>query len=174
MNMLAPTNMLANVTRHEGDPRVLRSGPSSLAVPDRIGRALGWFSIGLGVLELAAPRLITRTLGLRGQEALVRGFGAREIGGGILCLSVDQSAGLIARVAGDGLDIATVVAADNARNPQRRNARLALLALVGITLVDVAAAIAVRTRHARGTSARDYSDRSGYPKGIEYARSKGK
>jgi hypothetical protein len=35
-----------------------------------MGRFLGWFSIGLGVVELCAPRRITRALGIKGNEAL--------------------------------------------------------------------------------------------------------
>jgi hypothetical protein len=55
-----------------------------LGAADRLGRALGWFSIGLGVTELLAPRLITRALGMQGSEGLVRAYGAREIGSGLL------------------------------------------------------------------------------------------
>ncbi len=161
---------LGNLARSKGDPKLLRTGRSSLGSVDRLGRALGWFSLGLGGVELMAPRLVTRFLGLRGREALVRGFGAREIGSGLLTLSIDSTFGLVTRVAGDALDIATVAAADRRRNPQRQNARLALLALIGVAIVDVAAAAGVRARHARGRAIRDYSDRSGYPKGIDHAR----
>lgn len=161
---------LTNLTRPKGDPVVLHTGPSSLGMPDRVGRLLGWFSFGLGGLALAAPWLITRPLGMSGREGLVRAHGVREISAGILTLSVDQTAGLLARTAGDVLDIATVAAADHRLNPRRDNARLALVALVGVALVDVATAVAVRRRHARGKAPRrDYGNRSGYPKGIGHA-----
>jgi hypothetical protein len=42
---------------------------------------------------------------------LVRAYGAREIGSGILSLSVDRQTGLWSRVAGDGLDVATLMSA---------------------------------------------------------------
>ena len=59
--------------------RIERKGPSSLTGPDRLARALGWFSIGLGVTELVAPGQIARTLGLEGKEGLIRAYGAREL-----------------------------------------------------------------------------------------------
>ena len=100
------TEITSKIARSEGDPKVVSTGPSSLGAADRLGRALGWFSFGLGIAELLAARRITRALGMGGKEALVRAYGAREIGAGVLCLSIDQQAGLWSRVAGDGVDIA--------------------------------------------------------------------
>jgi hypothetical protein len=57
------SSITANITRSAGDPKVLQTGPGSLNEADRLGRALGWFSIGLGVVELLAPRRLARTLG---------------------------------------------------------------------------------------------------------------
>ncbi|MFD1692904.1 hypothetical protein ACFSHR_19245 [Azotobacter chroococcum] len=37
------------------------SATSSLATADRVARGLGYFSLGLGLLELASPRLVTRS-----------------------------------------------------------------------------------------------------------------
>src|SRR5205085_11394682 len=101
-------NYISNIARSEGDPKILHSGPSSLTVPDRLGKALGWFSLGLGLVELLAPHHITRALGMEGQEALVRAYGAREIGSGMLSLSTEKSLGLWSRVGGDGIDLATL------------------------------------------------------------------
>ena len=103
---------LANLARSEGDPKVISTGQSSLTPADRFGKALGWFSLGLGLMEILAPRTVTRRLGMEGHEGLVRAYGAREIGAGILSLSVsgERSLGLWSRVAGDALDIATVMA----------------------------------------------------------------
>ena len=39
---------ISNIARSKGDPKILNSGPSSLGAADRLARALGWFSIGLG------------------------------------------------------------------------------------------------------------------------------
>jgi hypothetical protein len=76
--------------RHvKGDPKVLEKGPGTLSSIDRTARALGWFSIGLGLVELLAPKAVTRPLGMEsnGEDAIVRAFGIREIGAGILTLS---------------------------------------------------------------------------------------
>lgn len=162
--------MLSNITRTPGDPQVIETGPSSLAAVDRLGRALGWFSIGLGVAELVAPRRFTRALRMRGHEGLVRAYGAREIGAGVLSLSVDRNVGLWGRVAGDGLDAATLLTAWRSGNPKRGNVGVALAMVLGIAALDLMAAQGSAARHARGRHSRDYSDRSGFPQGLAQAR----
>src|SRR5919205_3087162 len=162
---------ISNITRSPGDPKILRTGPSSLGSADRLARGLGWFSIGLGLTELLAPRTITRTLGLQGQEGLVRAFGVRELGHGMLSLSVDKQVGLWSRVAGDVLDIATVLPALSPRNRKRGNAELAFVMLLGVTVLDILGAQGVSVRHSRQRGgSRSYADRSGFPQGVERAR----
>jgi len=170
MNMIS--SITSNISRSAGDPRVLRSGPSSLGGADRVGRALGWFSIGLGVVELLAPRRVTRALGMEGKEDIIQAYGAREIGAGVLTLSLEQDLGLWSRIAGDGLDIATLTIGGLRRsNPKRQNVRLALWAVIGVTLLDIVAAPAVMARHRRRQDTwRSYRDRSGFPQGLEKAR----
>ncbi|RAI43402.1 cyclase dehydrase [Rhodoplanes roseus] len=132
--------------------------------PTALARGLGWFSIALGLAELAAPRTITRTLGLRGQEGVVQAYGVREIATGIGLLASRQPAPwLWGRVGGDALDLATLAAGSDGSS-RRRNARgLAITAVLGITALDVACAMA-----AGGTSASqrrrlpDYSGRRGF------------
>ena len=164
-------NRLSNIARSEGDPKVLRTGPSSRGTVDRLAFALGWFSIGLGVTELVAPERITRALGMEGREALVRAYGMREIGSGILSLSIDKHVGLWSRVAGDALDIATVATALRDDNPKRNNVAIGLTMLAGVALLDLAVAQGVTARHreARGER-RSYRDRSGFPRGVQDAR----
>src|SRR3954451_4626461 len=154
---------LSNITRSEGDPRVLRSGPSSLDTADRLARGLGWFSIGLGLTEMLAPGQIARALGMDGKEAMVRAFGAREIASGILSLSPEKRLGLWSRVVGDGLDIATLLSASRPDNPKRPNVGLALAMVAGVTLLDVigAQAASARRGRSRNGSVRSYRDRSG-------------
>jgi len=161
----------SNIARSKGDPKVLSTGPSSLDNTDRLARALGWFSIGLGLTELLAPRALTRALGMEGSEALVRAYGLREIGAGIMTLSPDKGIGLQSRVAGDALDIATLLAGLRGDNPKRDNVAIALAMVVGVTLLDIAGAAAVKKNQSRSDRpARTYRDRSGYPKGVENAR----
>lgn len=162
---------ISNIARSERDPKVLSTGPSSLASADQLGRALGWFSIGLGVLELLAPRSVTRPLGMQGRESLVCAYGAREIASGLLSLSVERKTGLWSRVAGDWLDLATVLGAYRPSNPKRSNVGLALAMLVGVTVLDLVTAQTANARHARRRGVwRNYRDRSGYPQGLAKAR----
>jgi hypothetical protein len=162
---------MSNIARSKGDPKVLSTGPSSLDATDRLARALGWFSIGLGLTELLAPRALTRALAMEGSETLVRAYGLREIGAGIMTLSPDKGIGLQSRVAGDALDIATLLAAMRRDNPKRGNVAIALAMVVGVTLLDIAGAKAVNTSQRRSDRPRrTYRDRSGYPQGLERAR----
>ena len=166
---------LSNIIRYEGDPKLVQSGPSSLSSTDKLVRALGWFSIGLGLAELIAPNTITRALGLRGKESLVRSYGAREIAAGVLSLSTEKQAGLWSRVAGDGVDVATLISGLRHDNPQRNNVAFALMMVLGIGLLDIAVARQTTARHAHGRSRpRLYADRSGFPKGLGAARATAK
>lgn len=166
-----PLTNISGVARSEGDPRVERKGPSSLTGPDRLARALGWFSIGLGVAELVAPGRIARRLGLEGKEGLIRAYGAREIASAVPTLSINKPIGLAARIAGDALDLATLAPALRSGNPKRNNAAVATALIVGITVLDLVAYAGVKAAHSRKpTDARDYSDRSGFPRGAEASR----
>src|SRR5579871_629218 len=162
---------LSNLVRSKGDPKVVRSGPGSLTSVDYLVRALGWFSIGLGAIELLAPARLTRPLGMRGKEDLVRAYGAREIASGVVSLSVEKQAGLYSRIAGDGLDFATLLAETRTNNRRKGNVTLALLMIGGIACLDYFAARGLRQQHdpSRG-SRRIYSERSGFPKGLEAAK----
>jgi hypothetical protein len=166
-----PLTHPSGLARSEGDPRVHRKGPSSLTGADRLARALGWFSIGLGVVELAAPGRLARTLGLEGSEGLIRAYGARELASAVPTLSIDKPVGLAARIAGDALDLGTLSGALRRGNPKRDNAMIATALVVGITLLDVAAYAAVKSAHRRPPrSNRNYSDRTGLPMGAEASR----
>jgi hypothetical protein len=166
-------SQLSNISRSPGDPKVIETGPSSLKPADRLGRALGWFSMGLGFTELVAPRMLTRWLGVEGKEGLVRAYGAREIASGVMCLSVNNDYGAWSRVAGDVIDLASLAAAYRDDNPKKSNVGIAIAAVTGIAIVDALAGQSIRSLHDRkGEPVRDYSDRSGFPKGIGYSRGK--
>ncbi len=163
---------LANLTRPERDPKILNSGPGSMSFTDRLGRFLGWFSLALGVAELLVPRAITRALGMEGRETLIRAYGMREIGAGVVSLSLERELGLTSRVAGDALDLVTLAACAGPSNNKRSNVSTALLMVAGIALIDVLATAATASRHRRSPQDRHrtYRDRSGFPKGIEASR----
>ncbi len=118
-----------------------------------LSRALGWFSIGLGLAELLGARDIARTMGMREARPLIRGFGLREIGTGLAILGTPAGpAGLWARVAGDVLDLVALgrVASDR-WNPRRDNAVLGFLTVAGVTLVDITVAMMLHQRAARAS-----------------------
>ncbi|MCJ8521398.1 hypothetical protein ABID21_004484 [Pseudorhizobium tarimense] len=164
-------SFIANATRYEDSPEIISTGPSSLSSTDRLARNLGWFSIGLGLAEMFAARSISRAIGMEGSENLIRAFGAREVASGMLTLSVERKAGLYSRVAGDALDLAVLSTAVKDDNPKRGNAAIALAMVAGVTLLDVAAALGTRQQRLRDEDdIRDYSDRSGFPKGVNAAR----
>jgi hypothetical protein len=110
-----------------------------LGAGDRLARGLGWLGLGLGLAQLMAPHRFTRALGIDGTDSLMRAFGAREIASGILTLSVDKKLGLWSRVAGDALDVAMLMQAQNRNNPKRDNAKLALAMVAGVTTLDIIA-----------------------------------
>jgi hypothetical protein len=166
-----PLTNISGIARSEGDPLVEQKGPSSMTGPDRLARALGWFSVGLGIAELVAPGRIARTLGLDDKEGLIRAYGARELASAVPTLSIEKPVGLAARIGGDALDLATLATALHRDNPKRGNAAIATALVAGITLLDVAAYNGVKAAHRRGPdSDRDYSDRSGLPRGTEASR----
>jgi hypothetical protein len=135
-----------------------------------LARGLGWFSIVLGATELAAPRRLARALGLRGQETVLRAYGAREIANGLAILRAqDPTPWIWGRVVGDALDIATLAPALDADNPRRKTARLAFAAVAGVTAVDVLCGRRLQAR-APKVLTHDYSGRSGFPAPAEEMR----
>jgi hypothetical protein len=162
----------SEIARAPGDPKVIETGPSSLKPADRAGRMLGWASFGLGALELFAPKTVTKWLGMEGREGLVRAYGARELGAGVLCLSTNNDVGAASRVAGDVLDLATLATAWRDDNPKKHNVGWAIAAVAAITVADAVTAASIRNLHKRKGPVRDFSDRSGFPKGIDYSRGK--
>lgn len=165
----------SNIVHSKGDPKIVEGGRSLKRPEDQLARALGWFSIGLGMMELLAPRRITATLGMEGSETLVRAFGVREIVSGIMSLSVDKNAGLWARVGGDGLDAAALLSGLTADNPRKGNIALALLMIGGIAVLDYRAAQETKPQHPSPSARRRlYPSRSGFPKGLAAAKSAAK
>jgi hypothetical protein len=110
---------------------------------------LGLFSIGLGLTQILRPGSFTRGFGTRNRTGLVRGaYGARELAAGVgLLTSRDPAPFFASRAAGDFLDIATLGRILLSRNGRKAKAAAALLAVLGITLLDLAAArAAARSR----------------------------
>lgn len=126
--------------------------PRGPAIAAQTARGLGAFSVGLGLLELFAPEVLKRSLGLKQPSStIIRGaYGLRELTAGAALLADNKSAGWVwARVAGDLLDLATLAPAVARDNPQRNAARAALGAVGLITAVDVLTAAELSGRRER-------------------------
>jgi hypothetical protein len=108
----------------------------------KVGLGLGFFSIGLGLIEVAAPGRLARWLGLGNGSAktVIRLFGARELlAGAMLLRGPAVSTNLWNRVFGDAMDLAALGLAF-ARSDRRPAVTGALGFVAGATLLDVAAA----------------------------------
>lgn len=151
--------------------RTRRRGHADTAT-DTLARGLGIFSIALGIAEIAAPRTLARALGMKGQEGLIAGYGLREIAAGIgILASKDPTPWIWGRVAGDGLDLATLATALEGRNPQKKNVGIAMAAVAGVTALDVYCAQALSRESPHPLPPlQDYSDRTGFPHGVERSR----
>ena len=113
---------------------------------DGLARFLGWFSIGLGTVQLVAPRALCRVIGAKDDGTpplLMRVLGVREIaqGSGIL-VRPRPTAWVWSRVAGDALDLGLL--AVTARRGKKRTF-VAIANVVPIAVADV-----VEARHLMG------------------------
>jgi uncharacterized membrane protein len=137
------------------------TGPSVSAMARIDGRGLGWFSIGLGLSQLAAPRALARTIGVPDDARtclLMRALGARELLAGLGILGRERKAPwLWARVAGDVMDLALLARCLTAPaislGPRRRVPRvpIAMAAVAGVTALDIVAGRRV-SRKERGVA----------------------
>lgn len=98
----------------------------------KLGLGLGYFSIALGVLELAAPGRLARFLGIDEAQArkVIGLFGARELlAGGALLRGPAVSTNVWNRVAGDLIDLGALGAA-----APRSDRKLAIAGAAGFVL----------------------------------------
>ena len=156
-------------------PNYLVSDPRRRPDPAtrELARGLGWFSIGLGLTEVACGSAIARWLGMPRSAPVIRAYGVRELlqGVGILGAS-DPTPWISARVAGDALDIATVLPGLEGHNPHKDNVLVALVALAGVTAIDVicARSLAEAPLAPSEKVRRDYRRRSGFRRRAEAMR----
>jgi len=131
----------------------------------KLARGLGWFSIGLGVVELLATRALARRVGLQGRESRLRVYGLREIASGIGILAAPHAAhrsGWVwARVVGDTMDLSTLREATEMPIPLRSHPVAAMVAVAGVTALDIACARSLQQEANAARQTTDYSDRSG-------------
>lgn len=130
----------------------VRPGPETRRGDGASGLAdvLGWFSIGLGLTALLAPRGVARFIGARGDDddqTLLRLVGVQELACGVGILSSRRPAGwLWARTAGDALHLGLLSGALASGPPEPGRMAAATAAIAGIGVVDALNAIQL-TRH---------------------------
>ncbi len=136
-----------------------------------LARNLGWFSIGLGALELAAPHRFSRTLGWRGSESTIAFYGVREIATGVAILaSRDPTPFVWGRVAGDALDLVSLLGGFSGSR-HKAAVGLAFGTVAIVTAVDLICAQTLTADNERNrTRIPDYSNRTGFPKGAAQLR----
>jgi hypothetical protein len=135
----------------------------------KMARVLGWLSIGIGVAELLAPRQVARAAGMDDRSALVRLYGGREIVQGVgILLARDPGPWVLARVAGDVLDMGTV-AAGSRGGAGKIVGTLAVLAAIG--MIDLYCARRLTPmRVSDPEKLAEYRGRSGFPRPAEAMR----
>jgi uncharacterized membrane protein len=118
-----------------------------------LSRGLGWLSLGLGLAEIAAPRVLARAIGVdpRGRApAAIRVLGARELATGLGILARPrQPLPLWARVAGDAIDLAFLAWSLGARRTHTQRLVGAIASVAGVAALDILASRRVtRSRRA--------------------------
>jgi uncharacterized membrane protein len=121
--------------RHPG-----REAWTGISDPDALSKFLGWFSVGLGALEVVAPSVVARAIGVEPTplwNGVLRFFGVREIANGAGILANPTSKEWVGmRLGGDALDLATLgVALTQSQQPSRTLAATALV--LGVTVLDL-------------------------------------
>jgi uncharacterized membrane protein len=111
---------------------------------ERLAQGLGWFSVGLGVAEVVAPRQVARMVGV-GEDAMscatLRAVGLREIASGLGLLTKRKpSAWAWSRLSGDVIDLALLGNALRARQRDGDRVAATIAAVLGVSVIDGLAA----------------------------------
>jgi uncharacterized membrane protein len=108
-----------------------------------LARALGLFSVGLGLAQILAPRGVARVVGLEDDEfnrKIMRTFGFRGAAAGLGLLTRPRPAAFAwSRVAGDAIDLAVLGKALASGRNDRRRVATTMTAVAGVTILDLIA-----------------------------------
>src|SRR5215203_125505 len=109
----------------------------------RLAKGLGWFSVGLGLAELLAPRAIANISGVSNRRTgLIRLYGLREIASGIAIFSQKKpTEAMWSRVAGDALDLVSLGVACTAPDAKVGRVTFATANVLAVTALDVICAM---------------------------------
>jgi len=122
----------------------------------RLAKGLGWFSIGLGLSELLAPKAIAKISGVsNAHTGLIRLYGLREVAAGITIFSqTNPAAGVWSRVAGDALDLASLGKAFASPDANKGRVAFATANVLAVTALDLVAASQLTTNGSQGIHAK--------------------
>jgi hypothetical protein len=105
---------------------------------ERTARGLGWFSVAIGLAEVAATKYVAKTVRMPRRNRMMRMFGLRELATGVGILSRKRRAPWIwARVAGDVMDLFALGSAFVGAKRKRGRIGAALAAVAGVTALDI-------------------------------------
>jgi hypothetical protein len=107
----------------------------------QLAKGLGWFSIGLGMTQLLAPRWLGQKIGIGERTGILRALGARETITGVGVLMEEKpTLSLWGRVVGDVMDVALLAAALKSPENERGRVAGATGMVLGVGLLDLACA----------------------------------
>jgi len=106
----------------------------------KLSYGLGWFSIGLGLAEVLAPRKLAEMIGAPDKAAALPVLGMREIASGVgILTNPTHPAGPSSRVLGDMMDFAFLGGAMASPNASPARILGAAAAVAGVTALDMLA-----------------------------------
>ena len=121
--------------RHQEGRR--RSGENG----ERLAQGLGWFSLGLGLAQIAAPGGVARLIGVPDDDEnrqMMRAVGMREVASGLGILSQPRPEGWVwARVGGDVMDLSLLGGAWASDRTDKERVAAATVAVVGVMALDL-------------------------------------
>lgn len=129
---------LSNITNHNVGNR--RGLPKTNA--KRLAKGLGWFSLGLGMTEVLAPKFIAKISGIpQKRTGVIRLYGLREIASGIgIFAQKNPTEAVWSRVAGDVLDLTSLGIACTSPDAKRGRITFATANVLAVTALDLIAA----------------------------------
>ena len=108
---------------------------------ERLAQGLGWFSLGLGLAQIAAPGGVARLIGVPDDDEnrqMMRAVGMREIASGLGILSQPHPEGWVwARVGGDVMDLSLLGGAWASDRTDKERVAAATVAVVGVMALDL-------------------------------------
>jgi len=100
---------------------------------------VGLFSIGLGLVQIVAPRKVCKLTGSTVTPGVMRGLGVREIASG-LAVAGNPMLGLWSRLAGDVVDY-TLLQRNGKGDTEESRAKIASFVVIGAGVVDAVCAL---------------------------------